>query len=38
MGGEESVADRANAQSEAEQNRGRKMKHHEKKTKSINPE
>jgi len=38
MGGEESVADRANALSEAEQKRGRKRKHHQKKTKSINPE
>jgi len=37
MGGEESVADRANALSEAEQKRGRKRKHHQKKTKSINP-
>ena len=38
MGGEEIVADRANALSEAEQQRGRKRKHHQKKTKSINPE
>jgi len=38
MGGEESVADRANAPSEAEQKRGRKRKHHQKKMKSINPE
>jgi len=38
MGGEESVADRANALSEIEQKRGRKSKHHQKKTKSINPE
>jgi len=37
MGGEESVADRANALSEAEQKWGRKRKHHGKKTKSINP-
>jgi len=29
MGGEESVADRANALSEAEQKRGRKRKHHQ---------
>jgi len=38
MGGEESVADLANALSEAEQKGGRKRKHHQKKTKSINPE
>jgi len=38
MGGEESVADRANALSEVEQMRGWKRKHHQKKTKSINPE
>jgi len=38
MGVEKSVADRANALSEAEQKRGRKRKHHQKKTKSINPE
>jgi len=38
MGGEESVADRAKALSQAEQKRGRKRKHHENKTKSINPE
>jgi len=38
MGGEESVADRANALSEVEHKRGRKRKHHQKKTKSINPE
>jgi len=38
MGGEESVADRANTLKEAEQKRGRKSKHHQKKTKSINPE
>ena len=37
LGGEESVADRANALSEAEQKRGRKRKHYQKKTKSINP-
>jgi len=37
MGVEKSVADRANALSEAEQKRGRKRKHHQKKTKSINP-
>jgi len=33
-----SVADRANALSEAEQKPGRERKHHQKKTKSINPE
>jgi len=38
MGVEKSVADRAKALSEAEQNRGRERKHHQKKTKSINPE
>jgi len=38
MGIEESVADRANALSEVEQKRGRKRKHHPKKTKYINPE
>jgi len=35
---EKSVADPANALSEAEQKRGRKRKHHQNKTKSINPE
>jgi len=38
MGGEESVTHRANALSEAEQKRGWKRNHHQKKTKSINPE
>jgi len=38
MGVEKSVADRGNALSEAEQKRGRKRKHHQKKMKSINPE
>jgi len=38
MGVEKSVADRANALSEAEQKRGKERKHHQKKTKSINPE
>jgi len=38
MGVEKSVADRANALSEAEQKRGRKRKHHQKNTKTINPE
>jgi len=38
MGGEESVADGANALCEAEQKRDRKRKHHQKKTKSINSE
>jgi len=38
MGVEKSVADRADALSEAEQKRGRKRKHHQKRTKSINPE
>jgi len=37
MAVQKSVADRANALSEAEQKRGRKRKHHQKKTKSINP-
>jgi len=37
MGVEESVADRADAPSEAEQKWGRQRKHHQKKTKSINP-
>jgi len=38
MGVEQSVADRANTPSEVEQKRGRERKHHQKKTKSINPE
>jgi len=38
MGVENSVADCASALSEAEQKRGRKRKHHQKKTKTINPE
>jgi len=38
MGVEKSVADHANALSEAEHKRGRKRKYHQKKTKSINPE
>jgi len=38
MGVAKSVADRANAVSKAEQKRGRERKHHQKKTKSINPE
>jgi len=38
MGVEESVADRADALSEAEQKLGRKRKYHHKKTKIINPE
>jgi len=38
MSVEKSVADRANALSEAQQKRGRKRKHHQKKTKWINPE
>jgi len=38
MGFEKSLADRANALSEAEQKRGRESKHHQKKRKSINPE
>jgi len=38
MGVEKSVADGADALSEAEENRGRERKHHQKKTKSINPE
>jgi len=37
MGDEESVANCAKALSEAEQKWGRKRKHHQKKTKSINP-
>jgi len=37
MGVEKSVADRANALSEVEEKRGREWKHHQKKTKSINP-
>jgi len=37
MGVEKSVADSANALSEAEQKRGRKRNHHQKKMKSINP-
>jgi len=37
MGVEKSVADRANALSEVDQKRGRKRKHHQNKTKSINP-
>ena len=36
LGGEKSVADRANALSEEEQKRGRKRKHQQKKMKSIN--
>jgi len=35
MGGEVSVADRANALSEAEEKRGRERKHHQKKMQSI---
>jgi len=35
---EKSVADRADALSEAEQKWGRERKHHKKKTKTINPE
>jgi len=35
MGVEKSVADRANALSEAEQKQRRERKHHQKKTKSI---
>jgi len=35
---EESIADHANALSEAEQKRGRERKYYQKKTKSINPE
>jgi len=38
MSVEESVADRADALSEAEQKRGRERKHHQNKMKSINPE
>jgi len=38
MGIEKSVADRANTPSEAEQKRGRKRKHHQKRMKTINPE
>jgi len=38
MGVEKSVADRANALSEAEQKRGRERKHDQKKTKFFNPE
>jgi len=38
MGVAESVADHADALSEAEQKRGRERKHHPKKTKSINTE
>jgi len=38
MGVEESVANCADALSEVEQKRGRERKHHQKKTKSINPE
>jgi len=38
MGIEKSVADSANALSEADQKRGRKRKYHQKKTKSINAE
>jgi len=38
MGGEESIADHADTPSEAEQKRGRKRKHYQKKTKSINLE
>jgi len=38
IGVEKSVADHANALSEAEQKRSRERKHHQKKTKSINPE
>jgi len=38
MGVEKSVADRANALSEAEPMLGRKRKHYRKKTKTINPE
>jgi len=37
MGVEESVADRADALSKAEQKWGRERKHHQKKTKTINP-
>jgi len=38
IGVAESVADHANALNEAEQKRGRERKHHQKTTKSINPE
>jgi len=38
MGVEESVANCADALSEAEQKWGKERKHHQKKTKSINPE
>jgi len=38
IGVEESDADRAKALSEAEPKQGRERKHHQKKTKSINPE
>jgi len=38
MGVEECVADRADALRETEQKRGREWKHHQKKTKTINPE
>jgi len=38
MGVEKSVAEHADALSEVEQKRGRERKHHQKKTKSINPE
>jgi len=38
MGIEESVADSANALSEAEHKWGRERNHHQKKTKSIDPE
>jgi len=38
MGVEESVANGADALSKAEQKRGRERKHHQKKTKTINPE
>jgi len=38
MGVSKSVANRADALSEVEQKRGRERKHHQKKTKSINPE
>jgi len=37
MGVEESVADCADALSEAEQNHGRESKHHQTKKKTINP-
>jgi len=38
MGVKESVADLADPLNEAEQKRGRERKHHQKMTKSINPE